>query len=380
MSQIAVPVRRSCSRTLRLLLTVAEHGMALILPLCTLSFLVTGPHTAWGALSWTLPVWLFIAADFMSPPDRRAPHHSLPTWPFDGLLYVLAGLQIGNIALLVVVASQLTWSDPGSIVASLANLLAMRILIGTNSCCSGIAVAHELIHRRRAFPRLLGRCVLLTVCYAHFAVEHLRRHHRHVGTAEDPATARFGETYAAYWRRTKWEQFRSAWELDSARLGIKPPFAFSVTLLRHEVFVGVITEFMLIALILRYGGPAAAGIFLLQALAAIRLLEAVNYFQHWGLERRPELVEPFDAWVTESWFSRHVFVGLARHSDHHRHGGKAYHRLDFCGNGPRLPYGYFGMALLAKTFNERFQRIAKTELQRYRQRSLAASRATHAAA
>jgi hypothetical protein len=64
----------------------------------------------------------------------------------------------------------------------------------------------------------------------------------------------------------------------------------------------------------------------------------------------------------------HVFVGLARHSDHHRHGGKPYHRLDFCGRGPRLPFGYLGMALLAKSFNRRYQRIARTELRRYRRK------------
>ena len=351
---------------MRAVWTIVEHGLALVLPLCTLSFLLTGPHSPWGALAWTSPVWLLIAADFGSPPDRRAPANGLPAWPFDGLLYLLAALQFVNIALMIWVASQLTWSDFDSIVAALANLFAIRTLAGTNSCCSGIAVAHELIHRRRAFPRLLGRCVLLTVCYAHFAVEHLRRHHRHVGTFADPATARFGETYASYWRRTKLEQFRSAWMLENARLGFGPGGGTWRKLLRHEVFAGAVVEVTLVASILVAAGPAAAIIFLLQALAAVRLLEAVNYFQHWGLESDDKSGKPFDAWVTDSWLSRHLFVGLARHSDHHRHGAKPYHRLDFCDRGPRLPYGYFGMALLAKSCNRRFQRMARAELGRYR--------------
>jgi alkane 1-monooxygenase len=269
---------------------------------------------------------------------------------------------------MVILVAKLQWTDPSTILASVTELLAIRILVGTNSCCSGIAVAHELIHRRRAAPRFLGRCVLATVCYAHFAVEHLRRHHRHVGTAEDPATARLGESYSAYWRRTKKEQFVSAWRLESARLGLEPPFALSTKLWRHEVFLGLVAEAALILGMLAYGGPAAAGIFLLQSLAAVRLLEAVNYFQHWGLEKSPGPETPFDAWVTDSWFSMHVFVGLARHSDHHRHGGKPYHRLDFCGRGPRLPFGYLGMALLAKSFNRRYQSIAQTELRRYRRK------------
>lgn len=365
MTNIAPTAGPSSALAFRLFGSVAEHGLALVLPLCTLSFLLTGPHTAGNALLWTLPVWLFIAVDFLSPPDRRAPARDLPAWPFDGLLYLLATLQFANIVLMVRLASQLTWTAPDGIIVGVANLLAIRILVGTNSCCSCIAVAHELIHRRGTFPRLLGRGLLLTVCYEHFAVEHLRRHHRHVGTAEDPATARYGETYATYWRRTKLEQFRSAWALENARLGLHAGLRLSGKLLRHEVFLGATAEIALIVLILTYCGLAAAIIFLLQALAAVRLLEAVNYFQHWGLERRAGLAEPFDAWVTESWFSRHVFVGLARHSDHHRHGAKAYQRLDFCGRGPRLPYGYFGMALLAKSFNTRFQQIARAELHRY---------------
>ncbi|MBM4201847.1 MAG: hypothetical protein FJ189_11250, partial [Gammaproteobacteria bacterium] len=277
MSRILAPAAAlSFRRALRTLGTLTEHGLALILPLCTLSFLATGPHTPVAALLWTLPVWLFIAADFMSPADRRPPSAEIPAWPFDALLYGLAALQFVNITLMVVVASRLSWHDPTATVTAVANLLAMRILLGTNSCCSGIAVAHELIHRRRAVPRFLGRCVLLTVCYEHFAVEHLRRHHRHVGTVEDPATARLGETYAAYWRRTKLEQFRSAWELESARLGLSARFALSRKLLKHEVFLGVLAEIGLIMLLLARGGPAAAAIFVLQALAAVRLLEAVN--------------------------------------------------------------------------------------------------------
>lgn len=346
--------------------TATEHSVALVLPICTLLFLGTGPHSAIDALLWTTPVWLFILADLVSPPDRRRAASGLPSWPFDGLVYLLAGLQLANIALMVRMAAALAWDDSGQIIASGCNLLAIRIVVGTNSCCSGIAVAHELIHCRRLFPRLLGRLLLLTVCYEHFAVEHLRSHHRHVGTREDAATAHWGESYRCYWRRTKLAQLRSAWRLENQRLGLLGAFPLSWRLLKHEVLLGLFAELALMAVIARYGGPAALFIFILQALAAVRLLEAVNYFQHWGLERASD---GFDAWVTDSWFTQRTFIGLARHGDHHRHGAKPYHRLDHCSNGPKLPYGYFGMAVLAKSFNRRFQRIAQAELQRFRTRA-----------
>lgn len=358
--------------TLPFLGALIEHGTSLILPLCTLLFLTSGPHSPLHSVLWTAPVWLAITADFLSPRDRRAPPAGLPSRPFDVLLGLLTALQFANIIAMVWLASRLSWSDPAAAAASAVELLAVRILVGTTSCCTGIAVAHELIHRRAPFPRWVGRGLLVTVCYAHFAVEHLRRHHRHVGTHDDPATARLGESYAHYWHRTKFEQFRSAWQLENARLGLGGAAGWSWRLWRHEVCVGAAIEIWLVVLIGAYAGTAAALVFLLQALAAVRLLEAVNYFQHWGLIKADATHEPFDAWVTDSWVSRHVFIGLARHSDHHRYGAKPYHSLEYCARGPRLPFGYFGMALLAKSFNPRFQRIARLELLRYRRRTTVA--------
>lgn len=348
-------------------LAAAEHSLALILPVCTLLFVAGGPHDSAAALWWTMPVWLFIVADVCSPPARRRSTAELPSWPFDTLLYLLAVLQLLNIALMIRLVSGLGWNDPGQITTSICNLLTIRVLVGTNSCCSGIAVAHELIHRRHFMPRWLGRLLLLTVCYPHFAVEHLRGHHRHFGTRSDPASAFWGESYRSYWRRTKRAQLYSAWRLENERLGLtgRPPWTWRA--LRHEVLVGLIAQALLLILVVFHAGIAGLFIFLLQALAAIRLLETVNYFQHWGLERGSDGLA---AWVTLSWFTHRTFIGLACHSDHHRHGGKPYHRLIPCEHGPRLPYGYFGMAVLAKSFNRRFQRIAREELRRYRERAL----------
>jgi alkane 1-monooxygenase len=47
----------------------------------------------------------------------------------------------------------------------------------------------------------------------------------------------------------------------------------------------VIIEVTLVVLILAVFGWVAAFIFLYQALAGVRLLESINYYQHWGLEQ-----------------------------------------------------------------------------------------------
>lgn len=59
----------------------------------------------------------------------------------------------------------------------------------------GINTAHELGHKRDALERWLSKITLAQVCYGHFYVEHNRGHHVRVATPEDPASARFGETF-----------------------------------------------------------------------------------------------------------------------------------------------------------------------------------------
>jgi alkane 1-monooxygenase len=330
------------------------------LPLATLAFFVTGPHEWHAALLWTLPVWLCVAADTFSPAARQNPPAEQPEWPFEAALYILPAIQLANIFLMLELVSQLGWHTFGEIGASLANLFTVRILTGTTSCCSAIAVAHELIHRRRRHQRWMGRLLLWTVCYDHFAVEHIRGHHRNVGTPADYATARYDETYSDFWRRTVKGQFINAWRLENGRLAKLPNIA---RLLRHRVLHGVIIEGSLLGLIFAGFGAVAGLLFLYQAFYALRLLESVNYFQHWGLSRAGKRFTGPDAWVTDSWFTLHTFVGLSRHADHHKFAGKPYHRLCYNEEGPRLPYGYFAMYILAKFFNDRYRELARRELQ-----------------
>jgi alkane 1-monooxygenase len=357
MSPLLQQRRNDCNRPPPAILrTLAGYSAALLLPLCTLVFLISGPHHPVLALAWTTPLWLCLVADLLSPDDRSNPDPRLPHWPFDALLYTLAALQFANIALLGELVSHLSWHDQEGIITGLANLLAVRVLLGNTSCCSGIAVAHELIHRRQRLPRLLGRALLCTVGYAHFAVEHIRGHHRFVGTAADPATARLGESYREYWRRTIVAQWRSAWRLENERLD-RLSIRGLQRWVRHEVLLGTVFELALLTIIAARFGGLAVLVFLWQALAAVRLLEAVNYFQHWGLVRDSGPFLPRHAWTTDSWFTRHAFLGLSRHADHHTHAARPYFLLNHCTGGLTLPYGYFGMAFLAKTFNRYYQNV-----------------------
>jgi alkane 1-monooxygenase len=337
----------------------APHTAALILPLVALAFLLSGPH-AWpiALLYVLLPGVALQLADRKCGEERRAPHRGLPAWPFDALLTVLVVIQLLNIALLArLFTLQTFWS---------VDALVSIVLVGASSGYSGIVVAHELIHRRGRSARLVGRALLCTVLYEHFYTEHVRGHHVRVGTPDDPATARYGESFARFYLRTVPAQFRSAWRLETKRLGDEKMGLYDRRLLHSRVVHGLVVEWGLAFAILAFCGGAAFAVFVLQALFATRALEVVNYFEHWGLVRRGSKVRPVDSWDTHSRFTYFALTGLTRHADHHAYASRPYQELRVHDEAPVLPRGYIALFPLVLARNKEFQRLATEELRRRR--------------
>src|SRR5262249_45673503 len=312
----------------------------------------------WPALSWLLVLVGSVSADMWSPSEERQPAAGLPDWPFDALLYTLAALHVAVVTLLVVrVADHGFWT--GDTFVALA-------LVGVNSGYSGVTVAHELIHRTRAHLHLIGRVLLGSVLYEHFSTEHLRGHHVRVGTLEDAATARFGESATSFLVRTVPAQFRSAWRLECKRLCDGEMSLWDRRMLLHRVLQGVVAEWAVALVILVALGPGALAAYLIQAAIAVRLLEAVNYFEHWGLTREGRRIMAVDSWDTASRFTLYTLVGLSRHADHHAVASRSYQQLRYLEDSPKLPYGYFGTVVFLLVRNTRFREVMTAELQRCR--------------
>ncbi len=341
----------------------SPHLLCLVLPLYALCFLATGPHTDWTALLWVIPVWLTVVADLYSPQVRSSAKNGSKPAQFDVILYLLSGLQLVNIALLLIMASQLSWTTSTEIFTTLCNLFAIKVVIGTSSSFSGIVVAHELVHRAKPHLKNLGRLLLSLECYEHFATEHIRGHHSRVGTKNDPATAYLGESFETFWRRTVPAQFKSAWRLENQRLGITTPRICHKRLLQHRVFQGLIFECGLVLGIFWYFGVTALAAFAIQAYAAVHKLETVNYIEHWGLSQCSNNTGKQLSWDTDSWFTLYTLVGLSRHTDHHQFSNRTYSQLCHRPESPKLPYGYFAMVFLTVFQNKRFQDLAVEELE-----------------
>jgi alkane 1-monooxygenase len=213
----------------------------------------------------------------------------------------------------------------------------------------GITVAHELIHKASKLDRRLGQLLLLNVGYMHFYIEHLIGHHGRVATPEDPASARFGESFYRFYPRTVFGSWLSAWGIERERL---QRLGLPRLHWRNQML-------WFMALPLAYGGLLslfgwqAFPFFLVQCVVGFSLLELVNYLEHYGLERaalesgRYERVTIHHSWSSSQRLTNWFLVNLQRHSDHHVNAAKPYPMLLHIDDAPQLPTGYAGMVLLA---------------------------------
>ena len=256
--------------------------------------------------------------------------------------------------------SGLVWLTPNDCLVSVVNLVVVRFVVATSSGTSAIVVAHELIHRPQKYWQLCGRALLLSVCYQHFIITHKQGHHVSVGMAEDIAAARFSESFKDYWRRAYIGQLRYAWHVEQQRLGLADSQVSHWQVLNNQVLQGVLLEVLLLLLVTLYFGWLAAALFIYQAVAAVRILEAVNYFQHWGLS--DGRFGKSYGWVNRSWLTSYLFIGLANHIGHHTDENAHFYQIPYSEQGPRLPYGYFVMNLWVKLGNSSYQKMAKQAL------------------
>jgi alkane 1-monooxygenase len=278
---------------------------------------------------------------------------------YDWLLYGLVPMQYGLVALFLyrITYTEYTSLEAAGIVLSLG--LACGIL--------GINAAHELGHRSTEYEQAMSKMLLLTSLYMHFFIEHNRGHHRHVSTDEDPASARFGENIYAFFPRTIYGSWVSAWKLEEKRLRkiAKPFWSLDNEMLRFQI-----TQVLCLALIWIFFGWKSMLLFVASAVIGFLLLEAVNYIEHYGLLRRKvdgkyERVMPVHSWNSNHPMGRMVLLELSRHSDHHYMASRKYQVLRHFDDSPQMPTGYPGMILLALVPPLWFM-VMHREIDRYR--------------
>jgi alkane 1-monooxygenase len=220
----------------------------------------------------------------------------------------------------------------------------------------GITVAHELGHKKSSIERFYGKTLLMTVCYMHFYIEHNRGHHVLVATPDDPATARKGENFYAFWIRSVFGGYAHAWKLERESLQRKNRsiLSFDNEMLRFAVLPVLFCTILTVGFSWLKGAIAweVPLFFFAQSFLAFSLLELVNYVEHYGIMRkeispgRYERVNPLHSWNASHLISNFFLFQLQRHSDHHAYAHKRYQVLNHYDESPQLPFGYPTMIIL----------------------------------
>ena len=260
---------------------------------------------------------------------------------FDLTLYLLVPLHLFVIYSFLITVS--------SAAISALDLTACVLMMGTILGVNGINVGHELGHKtNHPFKMFLAHVMLTTSIQNHFVTYHNSGHHRDIGTPEDFSSAKQGDNFYYFALRSQIGGYFKTWKLESKRLTalgknklINPMIIYTLIPL---LFLTTIYFFFNFNTMLIYGITGIYG---------ISVLEAQNYFAHYGLRRkkqengRYEKVQPKHSWNSDHLIGRVLLFELTRHSDHHHMGAKPFQLLESKKDSPLLPFGYPMMLMLS---------------------------------
>jgi len=210
----------------------------------------------------------------------------------------------------------------------------------------GTITGHELTHRTwDPVSMLIGRWLLSFSFDANFSIEHVYGHHRYVSTKDDPATAPRGRNVYAHILISTIRGNVSAWNIEKSRLKKKGQGVFSLS---NVAIRGYFLSAVLVALSYLMAGLDGLIFFTIAALAGKATLEIVNFMEHYGMVRNPEVpVQPRHSWNTNKRASSWAMFNLTRHSHHHAQGEVPYHELKPYTDAPMMVGGYLTTMVVA---------------------------------
>ncbi len=223
--------------------------------------------------------------------------------------------------------------------------VAAGVITGLMIGLVGTIPGHELTHRTwDPISLTIGRWLLAFSFDTIFSIEHVFGHHRYVSTIDDPATAPRGRSVYVHVVASTIKGNVSAWKIETRRLERKRLAVFSV----HNVFLrGQAMSALLLVLAFAIGGWSAIGYFVACGLWGKSLLEIVNYMEHYGMVRDPDVpVQPRHSWNTNRRISSWAMFNLTRHSHHHAQGEVAYQDLRPMPEAPMMINGYLTTILV----------------------------------
>lgn len=150
------------------------------------------------------------------------------------------------------------------------------LFIFSNLNAVQFAVAHEIFHKPGIINKLIGTVHMSKNLYMHFTYEHLYGHHRRVATPEDPASAPQGIGIYAFFPKTFLGSYKSVYQMEQEQ---GKPLYLNCAVLSVVAAIGFTGG------VFYFYNLQATLLFLIEAFLSIFYLEAINYIEHYGLQR-----------------------------------------------------------------------------------------------
>jgi alkane 1-monooxygenase len=352
---------RDRKRNLWLMGLIAPGALLAVVPIMW-ALNHAGWQTASAALFWIGPILTYLllpVLDLRYGPDGQNPPDELMErlendkyYRYCTYIYIPCQYLSVILGAYLFTAADLDWLGYHGALSWPAKI-GLALSVGTLGGV-GINTAHEMGHKKASLERWLSKITLAQSCYGHFYVEHNRGHHVRVATPEDPASARFGESFWEFLPRSVFGSLRSAWRLETQRLRRlnKNPW-HPKNYWDNDVLNAWLLSVVLWGVLIAIFGPALIPFVVVQAVYGFSLLETVNYLEHYGLMRQQTANGRYERCTHEhSWNSDHIVTNLflyhlQRHSDHHANPTRRYQTLRSIDGSPNLPSGYASMITLA---------------------------------
>ena len=230
-------------------------------------------------------------------------------------------------------------------------VLLMALVLG-NVTRMVYSASHELIHSHSTFERRVGEFLLASVSFAQEATEHVYIHHPLVGTPQDALSAPRGMSFWRYFPRTLASSILGSWRFERERLARRrqPALHFTNPFWRYFLFTAA-----WYALAWWFGGVLGLVVLFIASAIGIFSLRAVDYVQHYGLQRvrlpngRFERVQARHAWSAASKLLNWLYYNQQRHAYHHAKPTRSFPLLQHHGEdtAPQLPEPYAKLCTVA---------------------------------
>ncbi len=307
-----------------------------------------------STISIALGSWLvlFILADTVFGDDVTEPTYKFPQfltsqlWMALPLMFLVTFVCVWQFASVDVFSYGATFQSLTGIdiLAARADThpihyVSLSILLALSIGLISTLVGHELTHRTwDPVSMLIGRWLLAFSFDSNFAIEHVYGHHRYVSTIDDPATAPRGRNVYAHLFISTYRCNVGSWVIEGERLKKKGLGLFSV----HNLAIrGYLMSIALVVGAYYVAGWQGAVFFTISAILGKFVLEIVNFMEHYGMVRNPEVpVQPYHSWNTNKRVSSWVMFNLTRHSHHHAQGEVPYQDLKPYADAPMMVGGY----------------------------------------